>query len=166
MPIRDDEARRAYFRDYMRERRAGKKPLLRADWDTISRVIAHWIKYPSRCKPEFAAKVLRQIESLDLKTEDGTKEACRVYLTVRAEHRAEQLKREREEKAKRAAEWEAERRIKRCSFCNKPQGDVLRLWGDERGFPLICDQCLALASKDIAAAKPTPKRRPTARGRQ
>ena len=63
MPIRDDEARRAYFRDYMRERRAGKKPLLRADWDTISRVIAHWIKYPSRCKPEFAAKVLRQIEA-------------------------------------------------------------------------------------------------------
>lgn len=40
MPIKDDEARRSYFRDYMRERRAGKKPEPQATVDLAAADLA------------------------------------------------------------------------------------------------------------------------------
>jgi hypothetical protein len=52
-------------------------------------------------------------------------------------------------KAKADAEWEAERKIKRCTFCRKPQSEV-RLLGD---VSFICDECVSLAAQEIGVEK-------------
>jgi hypothetical protein len=164
MPIRDDDARKAYFRDYMRKRRAGIKPEPKpigpraptaAAMFTALEQLDRWTQSKKPFKPprrpQWADKVLEG--GVDLETDEGRREAYQRYQAARAEHRAA-LEAEREAEARQ----EAQRKIKRCTFCGKPQSDVANLWGDESGYPLICDQCLVAAIKDIGIAEAGQKR--------
>jgi hypothetical protein len=151
MPIRNDDARKAYFRDYMRKRRAGVKPEPKKpkpergpDWEDIDRQVAGWKKYPGR-RPVWAYEVMDRRAEFDMSTEEGSQAFGRLYLKAHDDHLAER-KAQREKEARRDAEYEAERKIKRCSLCGESQSEVRMLWGDER--TLICEPC----AKEAVAA--------------
>jgi len=149
-PDKHREASREAMRRYRERQRTGQQPQQPKERapregaeirkiDRLTRV--HESRVPKWAKPVLDA-------GIDLTTEAGRLDAVRRCRAARAEHKAA-LKVKREAKAKADAEWEAERKIKRCTFCRKPQSEV-RLLGDVN---FICDGCVSLAAQEIGVEK-------------
>jgi hypothetical protein len=136
------------MRAYMRRKRAGQstttprppKPKSDGPSQRVINQIAYWA-----CNPWRARGIGPQvIDGLVLDNDESWQEACRRHKVLTEERRA---KREREklEAAKPTTRY--------CSFCHEPTTIERMFWGDETGYPLICDVCVAAAATAIAEHK-------------
>ena len=159
MPYRDPEKHRAASRESMRRFRAKlpkpPKPLPEpSKWDLLTMV--QDLKQPEQS--DWVQAVHSDIAAAGLALDDAQAlDVWKLYQPHRAEaRRAERKAKEAARAAKREEEAreKAERAIKRCTFCWKAQSEVALMWGADR-FPLICNECVAKAAKDMQAAKRT-----------
>jgi hypothetical protein len=167
MPFKNQDARNAYSRDYMRRRRAGqpqpKRERAPGPWDmyNIERAVSLFQSKPwrllSQWEREFARKMID--DGIDLETDEGQRVAIQRYRAGRSGHRAalkaqrEARKREeaaeRDEAARRKAEWEIDRQ--RCRICSQlPSADRIIV---EHAGDRVCELCVQQLTAKVAAMR-------------
>jgi hypothetical protein len=144
VPIKDDEKRRAYFRDLMRKRRAATKrepkPL---DDEALARREhrkAVKARREERQRQEAAERVEREINRPRCRLCWHLPSAQRIIVTHEHERFCEHCITLLARMVAAARTDQAERAIKRCSFCGKVRGEV-RTMVAGLDHTCICDEC-------------------------
>jgi hypothetical protein len=157
MPIKDDEKRRAYFRDLMRKRRAAiaREPKPRPVPDVIDVLdMDRHLDMPDR--PAWVEQFIAEASPIDRDSDQGIIAAFAIFHRHRAKARtahrnAQKAKREEDARleAERKAQWEIDKQ--RCSFCRQlPSADRIII---EEGYDRICEHCAQRHVTKLAAIR-------------
>ena len=154
------QAKIDYQREYMRRKRAGlptAKP--KPEWQPTERMIDEikwWAQHPWKA----GATGRQVIAGLILDNDESWMEACQRYKAITDERRAKRkADKEREKKL------DEERKILRCSFCDKPMTETGKIQWFGMGYErrdgtkvydaIICEPCVTEAAEKFAKHKET-----------